>query len=271
VQTHGEPALWKMLRAYGRGLETPDALKDATGLSVAQLQTSFDAYTDKNYGAIVRALKSPDIKEKPSLDELKKLAADNPESYRIHMMLGDMLNTSGDKAGAVKAFERAAQLLPTANGRGNPHAYIARIAEEQKDTDRAITAYQAVLQIDNADVESARKLAALLEAKKDAARTEDAYRRLVAADPFDSKAQTALGRLAMMRKDTPLALRSFRSALATKPADLAAAHADLAEALLANGQPAEAKRATLEALEIAPSFERAQDLLLKIAESPGTR
>jgi len=127
------------------------------------------------------------------------------------------------------------------------------------------------MQIDNADVESARKLAALLEAKKDAARTEDAYRRLVAADPFDSKAQTALGRLAMMRKDTPLALRSFRSALATKPADLAAAHADLAEALLANGQPAEAKRATLEALEIAPSFERAQDLLLKIAESPGTR
>ncbi|HZI79513.1 MAG TPA: tetratricopeptide repeat protein [Vicinamibacterales bacterium] len=271
VQTYGEPALWKMLRAYGRGLETEDALKDAYGISIAQLQTSFDGYTDKNYSAIVRALKAPELKEKPSLDDLKKLAADNPESYRVHMALADALNTAGDKAGAIKTFERAAQLLPTANGRGNPHANIARIAEEQKDTDRAIRAYQAVLLIDNADIDSARKLAGLLEGKGDAAGTEDAYRRLVAADPFDNKGQTALGRLALKRKDTALALRSFRSALATKPADAAAAHADLAEALLATGQSAEAKRHTLEALEIAPSFERAQDLLLKIAESPGTK
>ncbi len=35
------------------------------------------------------------------------------------------------------------------------------------------------------------------------------------------------------------------------------------------GQPAEAKRSTLEALEIAPSYERAQDLLLKITEGQG--
>jgi len=269
VQTYGEPALWKMLRAYGRGLETEDALKDAYGVSIAQLQTSFDGYTDKNYGAIVRALKAPELKEKPSLDDLKKLAADNPESFRVHMALADALNTAGDKAGAIKTFERAAQLLPTANGRGNPHAYIARIAEEQKDTDRAIRAYEAVLQIDNADVEAARKLAGLLEAKGDAARTEDAYRRLVAADPFDSRGQTGLGRLALKRKDTALALRSFRSALATKPPDAAAAHTDLAEALLDSGQSAEAKREVLEALEIAPSFERAQELLLKIGS--GTR
>jgi tetratricopeptide (TPR) repeat protein len=270
VQTYGEPALWKMLRAYGRGLETEDAIKDAYGISIADLQTSFDGYTEKNYGAIVRALKAPQLKEKPSLDDLKKLAADNPESYRVHMALADALNTAGDKTGAIKAFERAAQLLPTANGRGNPNAYIARIAEEQKDTDRAIQAYSAVMQIDNADVDSAKRLATLLEAKGDAARTEDAYSRLVMADPFDSKGQSALGRLAMKRKDTALALRSFRSALATKPPDAAAAHTDLAEALLANNQPGEAKREVLEALEIAPSFERAQDLLLKIG-TPGTK
>ena len=51
---------------------------------------------------------------------------------------------------------------------------------------------------------------------------------------------------------------------------MAAAHADRAEALIANGQPAEAKREVLEALEIAPSFERAQDLLLKIG-ADGTK
>jgi tetratricopeptide (TPR) repeat protein len=117
------------------------------------------------------------------------------------MMLADALNTAGDKAGAIKTFERAAALLPTANGLGNPHAYIARIAVEQKDTDRAIRAYEAVLQIDNADVESARKLArcskprATRRAPK--TRTGGWWRRSVR-----QRGQTALGRLALRRKDT---------------------------------------------------------------------
>ena len=40
----------------------------------------------------------------------------------------------------------------------------------------------------------------------------------------------------------------------------------LAEAYLAKGQKAEAKREVLAALELAPRFERAQDLLLKLAQ-----
>jgi hypothetical protein len=35
---------------------------------------------------------------------------------------------------------------------------------------------------------------------------------------------------------------------------------------VAAGRPAEAKKEVLAALEIAPSFERAQDLLLKVAQ-----
>ena len=85
-------------------------------------------------------------------------------------------------------------------------------------------------------------------------------------DPFDAQAQTVVGRLALQRKDAPAAVRAFRAALAAQPPDRAAAHIDLAEAYLLAGQLADAKRETLAALEIAPSFERAQELLLKIVE-----
>ena len=44
-------------------------------------------------------------------------------------------------------------------------------------------------------------------------------------------------------------------------------HVDLAEAYLGAKQPDQAKRQTLAALEIAPSYERAQNLLLKLVES----
>jgi Tfp pilus assembly protein PilF len=52
-----------------------------------------------------------------------------------------------------------------------------------------------------------------------------------------------------------------------KPVDPAMAYTDLAESYFKSGNRAEARKQTLAALEIAPSYERAQDLLLKIAEN----
>ena len=268
VDTQGEAALHRLLRAYGQGLEEDVALKDALGVSWAQLQVSFDARIAKDYGPALQALKGPELKEKMPLEELKKLASDNAGSVTIQMALGQALQASGDADGAIAAYERAAALLPRAGGGGNPQLLIARLALERKNTERAIRALQAVVQLDPSDVEAARQLAGLVAAKGDDASTEAAYRRVVGVDPFDSRSQTQVGRFAMKRRDTPAALRAFRSALATEPPDRAAAHTDLGEALLAGGDAAEAKRQTLEALEIAPSFERAQDLLLKLAGAP---
>ena len=76
-----------------------------------------------------------------------------------------------------------------------------------------------------------------------------------------------VGRRALQQRAAQLALRAFRSALAAGPADKAAAHVDLAEAYFMAGQLGDAKRETIGALEIAPSFERAQDLLLKTIEA----
>jgi Tfp pilus assembly protein PilF len=58
-------------------------------------------------------------------------------------------------------------------------------------------------------------------------------------------------------------------ALITGASDKASAHCDLGESYLPAGKVAEAKREALAALEIAPTFERAQDLLLKIVEKDG--
>jgi tetratricopeptide (TPR) repeat protein len=267
VETYGEPKLRTLLRAYGEGLDTDAAMKKAFGVGLSEIQTSFDARLDKQFAGLRRALKTPEIKEKPSLDDLKGLASANPESFALQMRLAEALHANKDSAGAIEALERASRILPNANGDSNPNRLIASIALERKDTERAIRALEAVMRVDHSDVESGRKLAELVAPLGDAARTENAYRRLVDIDPFDREAQAALGRLALKRKDTVTALRSFRTVLGTNPPDRATAHADLAEALLAAGQYGEAKKQTLAALEIAPSFERAQDLLLRIADT----
>jgi tetratricopeptide (TPR) repeat protein len=266
VGTYGEPALRGLIRAYGDGLETEAAVKEALGASLEQVQAGFDARLEKQYAGLRRALQTPKFDGKPTLDDLRKMAESNPDSFAVQMQLGVSLRESGDHRAAIQAFERAARLAPTATGDNNPHRMIAAVAMEAKDVARAAQALEAVLKVDSADVSAARELAKLLEPLGDARRTEDAYRRLVAVDPFDRDAQAAFGRLALRRKDTNTALRAFRSTLAANPPDRAEAHADLAEAYVAAGQLDEAKRQTLAALEIAPAFERAQDLLLKIVE-----
>jgi tetratricopeptide (TPR) repeat protein len=177
---------------------------------------------------------------------------------------------AGDGAGAIQALERAAALIPLATGDDNPNKRIAQIALEAGDSARAIDALEAVMKVDHADVESARQLVSLLEAAGDTARLEDAYSRLAAIDPFDVTAQAGLGQFALQRQDADEAIRAFRTALAANPPDLATAHVNLAQAYLLGRQPADAKRETLAALEIAPAFERAQDLLLEIVGADGS-
>jgi len=264
VKTYGEAKLHAFVRSFGRGIDTEAALKEVYGVGIDQVQTGLDAAFDRDFGPLRRALKKVDVPQNAAAEQLAAMAQANPESFAIHMRLADARRKSGDTAGAIRSLEQAAQLLPGIQGKQNPNLAIAEIALQSGNTMRAIQALDAFLKVDGNDVDAARQRAQLLEPLGDAPRTAAAYLRVIDADPFDSHAQTMVGRAAFQRKDAPVAIRAFRAALAAKPADVAVAHYDLAQAYLLGGQSAEAKRETLAALEVAPSFEPAQDLLLKI-------
>ena len=202
--------------------------------------------------------------ERPAGDiaALKAAAADRPGSYRAQLVFGAALAKQGDKA-AFEPLEKAAALVPMATGAESPHAIMGRLAEQLGDTARAIKEYRALLVHDHNDVDAARRLAELAAKTNDQAVLAFANDRIVEIDPFDASGHTGLGRIAMRSRDAGVAMREFKVALAIGPADRASAHCDLAESYLLAGRAADAKREALAALEIAPSFERAQDLLLK--------
>src|SRR5262249_5129626 len=123
--------------------------------------------------------------------------------------------------------------------------------------------------VDFDNVDAPRQLATLLQQEKidDPARLKPIYERIVSIDPFDAEAHTRLGRLAMDGNQPEVASREFRAVIALAPVDRAAAYTDLAESYYKSGKIAEAKKHTLQALEVAPSYERAQELLLKVTGS----
>ncbi|HET7697413.1 MAG TPA: tetratricopeptide repeat protein [Vicinamibacterales bacterium] len=274
VATKGQGALNALVKSYAGGIDNDAALQRALGVNIDTLQVSFDNALEDRFGAMRRALHDPGapktpagvaVLEKPaersSIDTLKAAAAARPDSFVAQLALGKALAAGGDAA-AYAPLQRAAVLAPTAIGPESPHAVMAQLAEKLNDRPRAIKEYEAVLAADHTNVDAARKLVDLAAAAGDDRALNLGLERVVALDPFDAAAHTGAGRLAMKRKDHAIAMREFRAALQTGAADKAAAHCDLGESYLLAGMRAEAKKEALAALEIAPSYERAQELLL---------
>jgi tetratricopeptide (TPR) repeat protein len=265
VETHGQRKLRALVEAYADGSDTETAIKKALGIDIDELQSSFDQALDKRYATLRRALKVPEgLAPGTPIDKVKAIAAANPESFPAQMALGDALAETNPDA-AIAAFEQAAELIPNAGGEDSPHAAIAALALKKGDKVRAARALEQLTANTHTDVASARQLASLIDANKEPARARTALQRALAVDPFDAESSALLGRLALKAGDTAEAIRAFRVAIASKPLDKASAHADLAEALLQGGQKDEARQQVMEALMVAPTFTRAQDLLLKIS------
>jgi tetratricopeptide (TPR) repeat protein len=269
VERYGEAGLRSVLIAYGGGLGMEAALREALGVGVAELQATFDTTVEQRFGGLGRALQMPKGVEIPrgaDASTIQALAARYPGSYPLHMAAGQALAAAGARDAALAAYERAAALVPTATGQDSPRARIAVLAEQQGDRPRALAELRALVSHDHDNVEAARKLAALAEQAGDGDARLLAYDRVVTTYPGEPGAHRALGQIAFKRSDFAVALREFQAAIASGPVDAVSARCDLAEAFLAAGRRDDARREALAALKIAPTYERAQDLLLKAME-----
>ena len=273
VASHGEQALHMMLRAFGEGVDTEEALDRAIGRDLNSLQVSFDEAVEERFGALRLALQSPEGRwAEPAAGQrvaaLQELATENPGSYPVLMSLG---------LGAVRGRRPGRRRWTYSSARLNwcqwRPARRARMRSWQRSRfgraigKRAMRELEMLLGYDHTAIEPARQLAALAEEAGDSARMRLAYERIVGIDPFDATPHGVLGRQALERGDYDVATHEFGVALAIGPVDLGAAHIDLAESYRLAGQPEEAKREVLAALELAPTYERAQELLLTIVEN----
>jgi tetratricopeptide (TPR) repeat protein len=269
VDRFGDQGLRALLSAYAEGLDTNAAVQKALGVKMADLQSTFNTRLEQRFGALGRMLQLPNgvkIPDGADAPALQALAARYPTSYPLQMAAGRALAASGSRDAAFAAFERAARLAPTVTGADSPHALMADLADRAGDQARALAELKALLAYDHTNVAAARRLAPLADKAADEGARLLAYERIVTVDPFDAAAHTAYGRIALARRNLPLALRELQAALAVGPIDVVSARCDLAEALLAANRRDEAKREVLAALKIAPSYQRGQELLLKIVE-----
>jgi tetratricopeptide (TPR) repeat protein len=161
-------------------------------------------------------------------------------------------------------FERARAMFPEYGGDDGPAWYLAQVAESVGDTTLALSMLEQITSRNETAWEANMLEADLREARGDKAGAIRALDRLNWIWPYDPMVHVRIATLSAAQGDRARAVLERRAIIAIGPTDLLEARYELARALRDAGEIAAARRELLQVLEAAPSFEKAQALLLEL-------
>ena len=268
VKDWGEKAITGLLVEYRAGRTTDEAFQKVTGMDMKAFDRRFDAYMKERFGPVLEALALPGPEYPAGMGAAQFLArADSfPASYRAQVMAATPLVRARMHDEAVRVLERAHALFPAFGGDDSPASNLAVLYRAKGDTAKEIAMLKVLTLSDESNYAANMHLASLLIVRGDTAGALEASERALFINPFAPELHVVLARLYEARGDQAMRVREREALVALDPVDKSEALYELAVAYRAAGDLVKAKRAVLRALEDAPNFERAQDLLLAIVD-----
>ncbi len=270
----GFPAILAILEGYRRGGSTEEIFRSELGIEMEDLDDRFRAYVEERFAGPLAALRpaAGHLEEAghrpagatPSIEELEARIAANPDDFSARLALGVQLLNDGRLDLAEEHLSRAQQLFPEYAGNDSPYVFLARIAAQRGDARTAEAHLTRLTAINENNYGAHLELATLREDLGDREGAADALDRAMYIYPLEMSVHLRLAELASANGDHGTAVRERRAVVALDPVDRAEALYQLALSLFRAGDMVEARAQVLGALEIAPSFDAAQDLLLEI-------
>ncbi len=256
----------RMLDAFRSGGSVEAVMKAVAGSDLAGLQREFEEYVRGRFGPALSAL--PVAGRGDRLDrsaaEAVAVAASAPGDFTAQLAAARALWDRGEKGRAEEYFVRARELFPQYGGRDSPYWYLAQLYRERGELKRAASELDRLTELDAGHYQVWLELAEVKESLGDLRGAVSALEQALYVYPFEARAHIRLAELAAMAGDWARAIRERRAVVALGPADIAEAEYQLARAYFEAGEIEAARRAVLRALERAPSFREAQELLLAI-------
>jgi tetratricopeptide (TPR) repeat protein len=149
---------------------------------------------------------------------------------------------------------------------GSVYEALAEAYEKKGDKDAARAQLEKYSSVGGRNSVTIRKLATLEEEAGHKDKAEAALTRLNFIYPQDEELHRRLGGLMLARNNVDAAIREYQAVIALKPIDQAAAHYSLARALNMAKRTDEARDQVILALEAAPGYKPAQQLLLELSK-----
>ncbi len=240
----GFDAILAILRGYADASSTGELVSSELGLTLAEFDAEFDRWLRARYA-------SP-LEKREELEE--SLAS------------GRRALEAGEFDEAVKYLEKARDIFPENPDPRGPNRMLAQAHRELGDDVALAAALDDHVGAVSTDYAALLELAAL---RNEQGATERAIESLEAAlhvYPFELDVHQRLAELYREVGDSEGEIRELRVALALSSTGRANALYRLADAQLRSGATEDARSTVLKALEFAPLFAEAQDLLLRILD-----
>jgi cellulose synthase operon protein C len=251
-QQHGSAALVAMLAGYRDGLDTPAVFAKVLGMKPEEVDKQFDTWLRAKFALPLRSIEPSNGK------------GEIGGAFVEAMRSGVALISQNQRDSAQAVLLRAQALFPEYAGQGAPAMLLAKLAFDRGDFRTALDQVQRITSR-NETAWDANLLEADLRTKLgDSAGARAPLERMLWISPYDIAIHNRLAELATRSGDHVVALRERRAVLALDPSDPLEAHYQLARALADAGDVAGARKELLGVLENAPSFEKAQSLLLEL-------
>ena len=208
----------------------------------------------------------PQLPNSASVESLQERIEAHPRDFTAHFQLGLTFYRLEEFPAAIEHLTIARDLLPGYSATPSPREILASIYEKLGDIGSMRREQEALVKVQQHAFDACFELGQAAQGRKDYDQVVYYLERAIAVNPYDPKVHRLLGTVAMRRSDYPKAIREYSVLLALDDTDPARANTDLAEAYLKGGNKQRAKKFSLAALEIAPMFARAQDILLDALE-----
>ena len=241
----GAPAIVDMVHRFGMLEPTPDVIRHTLGLEPGAFDTQFQAWLYKEAGPIVT-----------QFDDWRKRLKN----------LAEMM-TKGQNDAALAEGEALRRLYPEYVDDASPYIFLGQIYTAKGDRNAAIAVLTDYKKFGGENPDVLEKLASLQEEAghpQDAAATLDGINDIY---PLDEDLHRRLGDLLLTLHNEPDAIREYTALVSLHPLDKAGALYKLAAAYFAARQIDKAEEQVLAALEAAPNYRPAQNLLLQIEDA----
>ncbi|MYB90287.1 MAG: tetratricopeptide repeat protein [Rhodothermaceae bacterium] len=268
---YGFDALTRLLSALSQGQTEEAAMQSVFGKSRSELDKEFRGHLDRERTRLDPVLQGwPDMltEEQHGGNLASYLAQAGQDSFYGLLTSAEKALEQGDLEVAESAYRKALDFYSDYTGPGNPYEGLVNIYRQRNQTAELAQVLQDYLEIQPYGEQYAIELAEILLQQADTTSAVQYLTRSRYTAPYNME---VLGRLAELYADAGQHVHEVekrRAILALEPVNRAEAQYALAMSLYHNRQMAEAKRAVLQSLEIAPGYREAQRLLLKIVDHP---
>ena len=268
IEKHGLEKLLRILTDLGVGMPINDALRRVTG-SLEELDEKFAEYLRAEAEAL-----APDLDwEKPPADPSLPLAellawieSHGDNFYALQARAQRLMRES--KWGEAKApLQRLIGAYPGYVEADNAYALLARCHAELGETTEQQEVLTRLAELDDDCLEAYLQLIEFAEESEDWPALADYARRALAVNPLLRSAHQALAEAETALEHPQEAIRSYNALLSFDATDVADVHFRLAQLLRQTGDLPAAKRHVLEAIEAAPRYRAALELLLELSDT----